>query len=415
MVRVVSVFRVPIWAGLLLAVSSVSFGNAYAASGICATLKKQLVAVSNSSEGSQKYNRGAQQQALQLQQMRAKASKQGCGGFLFSRGDPALCKRYAQTIDKMSARLAKLQNASDRSRGPSRQQILASMSANGCNGGAITARSNDQPSSTGRKTLFEVLFGPSSGRNSGPSANELAKRQIDERAAQRKNRLTNAPETLATSYEGTDPAGNVIVKKGGYRTLCVRTCDGYYFPISFSSQPRNFARDQNACTAMCPSGNAQLYYHAVPEQESDDMISVADKKPYSELPNAFNYRTSGLRSVPGCSCHAAQGSVPIVSEQSTSDPQSQSSSIMAVSKEDTDPGVVAAVPMEDPAQGDIDETETEPQDVRMVGPAFFPVETKATDFRSPPPEKEVKESSAGLLTPENIGKTIASDIMKRIQ
>jgi hypothetical protein len=43
------------------------------------------------------------------------------------------------------------------------------------------------------------------------------------------------------------------------------------------------------------------------------------------------------------------------------------------------------------------------------------VETKATDFRSPPPEKEVKESSVGLLTPENIVKTIASDIMKRIQ
>ena len=162
----------------------------------------------------------------------------------------------------------------------SRQQILASMNANGCNG-SISARNSDEPSNVRRKSLFEVLFG-----DRDPSPSSVARPPVDERSAQHNNRLS-APDTLATTYEGSDPGGNVIVKKGGYRTLCVRTCDGYYFPISFSSQPVIFPRDQNACIAMCPNGNAQLYYHAVPEQESDDMISVADKKPYSELPNAF--------------------------------------------------------------------------------------------------------------------------------
>jgi hypothetical protein len=327
-------------------------------------------------------------------------------------GDPALCKRYAQTIDKRSARLANLQSTAVQSRGslPSRQQILASMNANGCNGGTTSARNSDEASNTGRKTLFEVLFG----KSSEPPANVMASRSSDDRPAQRKNPATN-PETLATSYEGTDPGGNVIVKKGGYRTLCVRTCDGYYFPISFSAQSRNFPRDQNACSAMCPSGNAKLYYHAVPEQESDDMISVADKKPYSELPNAFNYRTSGVRSVPGCSCHSVQNSqMSVVSEQSLPDLQSRSPNVTAESDMGTDLNVVAAVPTE-PAQGDIDETETDPRSVRMVGPAFFPVETKATDFRSPLPEKEVEKTRASILTPENIVKSIASDIMRRMQ
>src|SRR3974390_3944715 len=28
--------------------------------------------------------------------------------------------------------------------------------------------------------------------------------------------------------------------KGGFRTICVRTCDGYYFPISYATLPDNF-------------------------------------------------------------------------------------------------------------------------------------------------------------------------------
>jgi hypothetical protein len=241
----------------------------------------------------------------------------------------------------------------------------------------------------------------------------LVTRQSDERPAQRKSRTTG-PETLATTYEGTDPGGNVIVKKGGYRTLCVRTCDGYYFPISFSTQPRNFARDQNACSAMCPAGNAKLYYHAVPEQESDAMVSVADKKPYSELPNAFNYRTSGVNAVPGCACRAAQNNqMNIMSEQSIPSLEAQSNSATAESK-DVEPSTVAA-PGEEPAQGDVDEAEAIQRSVRMVGSAFLPVETEAIDFRSPPPEKEVEKSPAGILTPENIVRTITSDILRRIQ
>lgn len=146
------------------------------------------------------------------------------------------------------------------------------------------------------------------------------------------------------------------------------------------------------------------------------MISVADKKPYSELPNAFNYRTVGLRSVPGCSCRALQGGQPsLMSEQLMSDRQSQSSGPTALVEEGTDPGVVAAVPMNELAQGDVDDAPAQSRDVRMVGPAFFPVETKVTDFKGPPPVMEDKRSTTGMLTPENIVRTITSDILKRIQ
>jgi hypothetical protein len=405
--RLFPFFQLIVVTGLISVVAPTSLKTAHAAPAACATLQRQLVAASSGRSVSQKNSPLVRRQALQLQQMRAKAGKEGCGGFLFSRGDPALCKRYAQTIDTMSARLAKLQNASDRSGlQPSRQQILTSMEARGCNDKVASIGRSNEPSNIRRKTLLEVLFGTRADEEHTPAPKIIVKRQLDEREADRK--ASTAPETLAATYEGTEPSVNGIVKKG-FRTICVRTCDGYYFPISFSTKPKYFARDQNACIAMCPAGNAKLYYHAVPEQESDAMISVADKKPYSELPNAFNYRTAGVKAVPGCTCHAQADMMAAAPET----PVSQSKPAISAVKETGEPDVDTL--SEEPAQGDVDEGETLHQSVRTVGPAFFPDETNPTDFTAQPPEKEVQESKASILTPENIVKTIASDIMRRIQ
>ena len=46
---------------------------------------------------------------------------------------------------------------------------------------------------------------------------------------------------------------------GAYRTLCVRTCDGYYFPISFSAGGHELQRDETACRALCPGQLVALY------------------------------------------------------------------------------------------------------------------------------------------------------------
>jgi hypothetical protein len=403
--RLFPFFQLLVVTGLISALVPTSLKTAHAAPAACATLQRQLVAASSGRSVSQKNSPLVQRQALQLQQMRAKAGKAGCGGFLFSRGDPALCKRYAQTIDAMSAKLARLQNAGERSGSAqlSRQQVLASMEARGCDDRVASIGRNNDSSSVRRKTLLEVLFGTRSEEDQKPAPRVMAKRQLDEREAHRN--VSAAPETLAATYEGIEPSVNGVVKKG-FRTICVRTCDGYYFPISFSTKPKYFARDQNACSAMCPAGNAKLYYHAVPEQESDAMISVADRKPYSELRNAFNYRTAGVKAVPGCTCHVQ---TDLVAAAPVSQSKPASSVVNAAGEPDVD------TLSEEPAQGDVDEAETPHKSVRTVGPAFFPDEANPTDFTAPPPEKEVQESKASILTPENIVKTIASDIMRRIQ
>jgi hypothetical protein len=94
------------------------------------------------------------------------------------------------------------------------------------------------------------------------------------------------------SYGGTSSDG------GTYRTLCVRLCDGYYFPISFSTVPSEFARDADKCAASC-GGEARLFYHPNPGGDVEGMIDLTGMG-YARLPTAFKYRKT---LVAGCACH----------------------------------------------------------------------------------------------------------------
>lgn len=103
--------------------------------------------------------------------------------------------------------------------------------------------------------------------------------------------------------------GTQFSGRGTYRTLCVRTCDGYYFPISFSTTPAQFGNDAQTCAAMCPGAEASLFYHRNPGGGPEEMVSL-DERRYTELPTAFQYRQSLS---PSCSCRPAGGFPAIAS------------------------------------------------------------------------------------------------------
>ena len=99
--------------------------------------------------------------------------------------------------------------------------------------------------------------------------------------------------------------GGTIVNPGGdgapsgtYRTVCVRTCDGYYFPISYSTVPDRFADDQRTCQRLCPAAEAMLYTYRNPGEDMEQAVSVSGQS-YTALPNAFRYRKELVSS---CSC-----------------------------------------------------------------------------------------------------------------
>jgi hypothetical protein len=70
----------------------------------------------------------------------------------------------------------------------------------------------------------------------------------------------------------------------------VRTCDGYYYPISFATNPGRFAEDARICQRSCPAAEVQLYSHRNPGEDMNQALSVATQQPYTALPNAFAYR-----------------------------------------------------------------------------------------------------------------------------
>lgn len=91
-----------------------------------------------------------------------------------------------------------------------------------------------------------------------------------------------------------------------YRTLCVRLCDGYYFPVSFSTLPNHFPRDQEACQSRC-AAPTELYYYQNPGGAVDQMVAVNSSEPYTKLPTAFRYRKEYVK---GCSCKLAEYVTP---------------------------------------------------------------------------------------------------------
>jgi hypothetical protein len=86
-------------------------------------------------------------------------------------------------------------------------------------------------------------------------------------------------------------------RAGTYRTLCVRLCDGFYFPLSFATTRAKVRDDAARCERQCPS-RSRLYFHRS-EQAVDDMVDL-DGQPYTRLPVAFRFRETY---VPDCTCH----------------------------------------------------------------------------------------------------------------
>jgi hypothetical protein len=84
---------------------------------------------------------------------------------------------------------------------------------------------------------------------------------------------------------------------GTYRTLCVRLCDGFYWPISHATTHSRFRRDANRCEQSCP-GRSRLFVHSHPDQAPEDMVDL-EGQPYRKLDNAFRHQREYVST---CTC-----------------------------------------------------------------------------------------------------------------
>jgi hypothetical protein len=82
-------------------------------------------------------------------------------------------------------------------------------------------------------------------------------------------------------------------KSDAFSSVCVRTCDGKFFPISRGGR-KDVSLDK-VCHAMCPAAQTKVFSGL-----GIDNAVANDGQKYSALPNAFLYRT---QIVEGCTCN----------------------------------------------------------------------------------------------------------------
>ena len=253
--------RIPTFVASILIAAGIAADSAFAAT-TCADLGAELSRLSSAlspADVSKAANYQQQwiEQSEALARERSKARRANCSGrkFLFfgSKPEPA-CRQIIPGMKKLQANVARLDSLrrQNRSGGADRNriaQIRTILLQNNC-------FSDTQMASFRNRAEFEAFF--------------------------------NGDFELERAPGFT------------FRTLCVRACDGYYFPISFSTTRDQFAYDQATCEALCPGTPVDLYYHDNPASTSQNMISLSGV-PYEDHPAAFVYRAKYDKS---CSCGA---------------------------------------------------------------------------------------------------------------
>ncbi len=131
---------------------------------------------------------------------------------------------------------------------------------------------------------------------------ELARNRCGEQYAREydaKRSRSGSIFSFFSDEEPDDTPGYTTPSSGAstYRTLCVRLCDGFFFPISDATTESSFSEDEAKCHSRC-AAPAELYYHRT-DQDPETAVSLSGQ-PYTKMPNAFRNRKVYIR---GCSCN----------------------------------------------------------------------------------------------------------------
>ena len=377
---------------------------ATAQSRLCRDLETRLAGLSSgggSPRQARQYERAIGQQRDQIARAEDQRRRAGCGGGFFSRGDPAqVCRSLANTLGRMQANLASLERKHRQLGGggsrAERSRLLAAIDENGCRQRQASTRERQTGGDSGRN-LFNQLFDRAARQDR--SERETRRFPLDDddrrRIVIRRGNLIEVQPRVS----------------GTFRTLCVRTCDGYFFPVAYSSHADDLDRDAAACSAMCPGTEVELYMHRTPDEESSQMVSMSGV-PYTELPTAFRYREAGYQRPPGCGCSAARNFSILAGE--TAAPMSIGP--VAVQEPVVPRPAARPDPAADPEtlanlQGGLDAAAirrllgaeksgpeltasvgapttlppVEERRIRVVGPSFLPDPEAAIDLRAPAP------------------------------
>jgi hypothetical protein len=344
-----------------------------AANPMCVRLEGQLAIIDRGggdparAEQLRRYEDAASKQQSELDRVSAQARRMGCdssGFFSMFNGQSQQCgpvntqiQQMRGNLDQITGNLERLRvgtpGSSDRD--SQRRSVLLALGQNNCGPQYAAAARSPAPGS-GPGNFLNNLFG-----NNEPSP--------------------DAPPPL-------DPGVAVATAPSGtYRTVCVRTCDGSYFPISFATVQSRFADDERTCKSLCPASDANLFSYRNPGEDMNSAVSISGQ-PYTSSPNAFKYRTEFN---PSCSCKAQgqtwsdalkniddksaadNGDIIVTEERARKMSLPPAKGTPAATKKGAAPAPAAvAAPADTPAAA-APATPADPnKPIRSVGPTFIP-------------------------------------------
>jgi hypothetical protein len=331
---------------------------------VCDDLRGQLANVSetvSTRHDARRYTSAIVDQNLQLRQMENQFGARGCstsGAAIVNAEDAAACDQMQSALDRMQENLRFLTARQDeiRNTGGSddvlRDQLQAALSENGC----------DEPLSADTETI---------GNHEEPPA-------TPQQQAMRRD----------TFYPPTDNGEIAPPIYGGsgvpnLQTVCVRTCDGGFFPMTANATPLNFQHDAETCARMCPGVPTELYFRYLPDQESAEMVSASTGAPYSEMPFAFAYRKRQPGEKSSCTCNLSAYYEEMRREKGLGkpvvrEPQGSITSIQTLKQAPS--AAINAEPAKTPEERPYDPSTSK---VRQVGPQFLATDQGKIDLKHP--------------------------------
>lgn len=216
----------------------------------CRALQSQI-AVTPQSDGESRARAAVNQRMSDIDRLRAQGQAMGCGRqqFLFFNQAPPACEGIDRRIESLDVSLAQLEAAAQRASG-ARAQLIAQYNAY-CQGRTAAAPPR-------QRSFLEQLFGGEAFREEPLGGTGYVPEPVEE-----------GPQR-------------------GTKAVCVRTCDGGFFPISYSAGRGNTEQLADMCRAQCPHVETRVYTYS-PARDIVDAVSV-DGEPYTSHPNALRFR-----------------------------------------------------------------------------------------------------------------------------
>ncbi len=262
-------------AGIALAVCGPvvgSMSSAWAQGASCAQLEASLSALDRGANSTASRQAQASRIRSDLSRLTSQASSMGCDaprGFFIFQGPPRPpeCDQISDQISRLRSALASAERSGGADSGQRRALIIA-LAQNNCGPQYTAAVRQAAPQQQRPRNIFEAIFG---GFQNDPES---------------------SPDLEVLPIEPP--------KSSTYKTVCVRTCDGYYFPMSNYAGPNRFPSDEALCQRLCPATEVQLFAFGSSGADIKSATNMAGQ-PYMSLPNALRYRKE---LVPQCSCRA---------------------------------------------------------------------------------------------------------------